>query len=99
MKSSYTAQLPNLLMLGSDSTTTLTHTNVNNAYLVSLRKTFDKNCEVKLTKNQYTFHKDNTPIMITPTFFKKWMHVMDLKQSTLRNESKERKSLANSSIE
>ena len=49
IKSRYTGKLPNLSMLGSDSITIQTHPKVNNSYLLSLRKSCDDNCEVKLT--------------------------------------------------
>ena len=78
MKSSYTGQLPNLSMLDSESTTTQMHPNINNISLISLRKSCDDNCEVKLTNNWCTFHQDNTPITITVKCFKKRMHMIDL---------------------
>ena len=56
-KSSYTRQLPNLPMSCSDSIITQAHPNIDNISLISLRKLCDDNCEVKLTKNRYTFTK------------------------------------------
>ena len=56
-KSSYTRQLPNLPMLCSDSIITQAHPNIDNISLISLRKSCDDNCEVKLTKNRCTFTK------------------------------------------
>ena len=93
MKYSYTEQLSNLPMLGSDSKKTHIFPNIKNVSFVSLQKLRDDKCGTRLTKNQCTFHKDNTPIMITPRYFKTVKHVMNLTQHMLRNESKESKSL------
>ena len=65
MKSSCTGKLPNLPMLHSDSNKTQTTPNVNNVSLFSIVKLRYENYGEILTKNQCTFHKDNTPIMIS----------------------------------
>jgi hypothetical protein len=99
MKSSYNRQLPNLLMLDSDSKKSQIFPNIHNVSFISLGKLCDDKYEAKLIKNQCTFHRGNNPITIIPRSFKTGMHAIDLIQPMFRNESKERKSLANSSIE
>ena len=85
MKSSYTRQLANLTMLGSDSKTTQIFPNIHNLSLISLRKPLDNKYEEKLTKNQHMIHRDNTPIIIIPRSFKTGMHVIELTQPMIRN--------------
>ena len=55
-------------MLGSDSKINKIFPNIKNISLILLGKLREHNCEVKLTKNQRTFHRDNTPIIIIPFF-------------------------------
>ena len=90
MKYSYNRQLPNLLMLDSDSKKAQMFPNVHNVSLISLGKLCDDNYEAKLIKNQCTFHRGNNPITIIPRSFKTGMHAMDLTQPMFRNESKEK---------
>ena len=85
MKSSYTRQLANLTMLGSDSKTTQIFPNIHNVSLISSRKLLDNKYEEKLTKTQHMIHRDNTPIIIIPRSFKTGMHVMELTQPMIRN--------------
>ena len=88
MKSSYTRQLSNLIILDSDSKKTQIFPNIHNTSLILLGKRSNDNYEEKLIENQFRFNRGNAPIIIIPSSFNTGIHAIDLIQPIFRNKSK-----------